>query len=121
MARNDWLKKTGFPYIIRDENDRLIGTIGIRSADKKEPEIGYWADTTPNSGGYVTNALLKLCEVADKAGYTGLCAYAMPDNLSSRGVLERAGFADMGVMPYQRAGDNLVVDAVKYVKSLSRT
>lgn len=118
-ADGGWSKKTSFSYLIRDEAGQIVGTAGLRSPKGAEAEIGYWADTSEGQGGYMTNAVSALCDLARQAGYARLNAFAMPRNSSSRGVLERNGFENQGLTPYHLASASRAVDALKYAKTLT--
>ncbi|MGH7239137.1 MAG: GNAT family N-acetyltransferase [Candidatus Saccharimonadales bacterium] len=116
MADDGWARKQAFVYLIRDEEERIMGAIDIKSADKSGTEIGYWADTSRDQGGYMTNALNLLCDIAARAGYESLSAYVMPRNAASIGVLTRAGFENKG-LTYRRTESN-DIGVLEYCKVL---
>lgn len=89
-VKKGWEEKAYFVFIVRDNDDNVIGTIDIKSSDLGGAEVGYWADQ--NVSGFMTNALRSLVEIATEAGYEGLYAKVLVRNNKSMGVLERAGF-----------------------------
>lgn len=86
-----WQNGTAFTYVIRNESGDIVGAIDIKSGDREQAEVGYWADE--ENPGYMTNACIAICTAAQNAGYKKLFAEIAPDNEKSSGVIERAGFA----------------------------
>lgn len=109
MADDGWANKQAFVYLIRDEEGQVMGAIDIKSANKSGAEIGYWADTSRDQGGYMTNALNLLCDIAAGAGYESLSAYVMPRNAASIGVLSRNGFVNAGLTYRRTESDDIGV------------
>jgi RimJ/RimL family protein N-acetyltransferase len=91
-----WTNATTFVYLIRNADNDIVGAVDVQSPDPVDAPIGYWADTTGEHRGYMTNAVCSLCELAREAGYASLIAYVRPQNKNSVGVLERAGFENKG-------------------------
>lgn len=78
-AAEGWRDESCFTYLVRDG-----------------AEIGYWADTRADRRGYMTNAVVALCDLAAAAGYRSLYAHVIPGNRASQAVLVRAGFVAKG-------------------------
>lgn len=105
FANEGWTTNSSFMYLIRDENNRVMGTIDIKSNNKDRAEIGYWTDTLEDQGGYMTNAVLALSGSAKQAGFRRLYGFVEPHNDASRAVLERAGFVEDEVVRMEMAGE----------------
>lgn len=90
-AQQGWRDRCSwFAFLLRDSNDQIIGAIDIKSAHTEGAEIGYYASA--NCRGVMTNAVLRLCDVAREAGYQRLFALIIPEKAQSLGVVSRAGF-----------------------------
>src|SRR2546429_7183219 len=61
-AQERWSHNESFVFFVRNERNRIIGAIDIKSATTDEAEIGYWASAA--SPGIMTNTVLVLCQVA---------------------------------------------------------
>jgi RimJ/RimL family protein N-acetyltransferase len=85
-----WIENTHFRFAIQNASNKLVGVMDIQDTDLIEGTIGFWI--SQNVKGVMTNALLKLCEVAKSAGYKSLNAYTNPKNIKAIKVLQRAGF-----------------------------
>jgi RimJ/RimL family protein N-acetyltransferase len=95
-AKKGWQNKTYFVFLIKDGPGRIVGALDIKSPKLEGGEIGYWAD--PKVRGFMTNAVMALCNVARDAGYKFLYALTLPENPKSIRVLERAGFEKKGTV-----------------------
>lgn len=89
-AQQGWRDHSWFAFLLRDSNDQIIGAIDTKSAHTEGAEIGYYASA--NCPGVMTNAVLRLCDVAREAGFKRLFALIIPENVQSLGVVSRAGF-----------------------------
>ena len=93
---SNWRATTAFAFAVRDQSDRIIAALDIKSPDLEEAEIGYWAD--PENPGYITNAVIALAQKAKSAGFKKLFDLIVPDNIRSIRVVTRAGFTSEGTV-----------------------
>jgi RimJ/RimL family protein N-acetyltransferase len=93
-AKEGWNTRGYFVFLVRDENERIVGALDIKSANIESAEIGYWASA--DSPGFMTNAVRELVLVAKEMGYKQLYAFVKPSNSRSANVLIRAGFQYSG-------------------------
>lgn len=105
FGNGGWATNSSFVYLIRDEKNRVMGTLDIKSNNKNRAEIGYWADTLEGQGGYMTNAVLALSGSAKQAGFRQLYGFVEPHNDASKAVIERAGFIEDEVVRLEMAGE----------------
>lgn len=82
-------------YLIRDSHDIIVGTVGLKPSKLGRAEIGYWSDTE-GKGGYIADAVIELCNMAEVQGLGEIYGKVALDNEKSAAVLERAGFIDSG-------------------------
>lgn len=88
-------------FILRRSDDALLGAItldNIRRGPAQAATIGYWIGQPHARQGYMREAIEALVHYA----YRGLDlsrieAACLPENIASRGVLEKAGFKYEGV------------------------
>lgn len=88
------------------ERGRLVGMVGVHhvATDLRRGEIGYWLDAARYGNGIVTrsvNAVLARCFESPACGgrpFERMEIRADVDNLRSRAVAERLGFAFEGVL-----------------------
>jgi len=83
--------------------DELLGWLALFRIDRGEAEVGYWAHPAARGRG----AIVEACRMAVRhafidtedggLGLHRLTAYAAVDNAASHRILERAGFAQVGV------------------------
>lgn len=85
-----WQKQKWFVFFIRNNKEDIIAAIDIKSDNLESAEVGYWADE--ENPGVMTNAAIKLSEIAIKNGFRKLYALVLPENVKSIGVVKRAGF-----------------------------
>lgn len=93
-ATKGWKEKKYFVFLIRNSKGEIGCAVDIKSDYKDMAEVGYWASI--DSPGLVTNALIKVCELAKVEGYKRLFALVMTDNTKSADVAKRAGFGEVG-------------------------
>jgi ribosomal-protein-alanine N-acetyltransferase len=116
VAVHEWRRRRDgcAPWVILDRTDnRLIGYGGLFD-DPFDPgwgvEMGYWFRPAAWGKGYATELAMSCLDVADHE----LClpevrAFARPENIGSRRVLEKTGFEvlrfvpEMGRLLYRRA------------------
>jgi len=84
-------------YVIRD-NNIAVGSIGYFKRTEDAPlEIGYWIGKDYWGKGIATKALNLAVDAMRANGITGkLVATTMIDNLSSRHILLKCGFKEIG-------------------------
>ncbi len=93
-AKGCWEKQQAFFFLVRDPQGDIAACIDISSDDLCGSPIGYWAAS--KARGIMTNCVLKLSELAARAGYKILFALVEPENSKSADVLVRAGFTHTG-------------------------
>lgn len=105
-----WNDRTHFVFFVRNNENKIIGAVDIKSPDLNRAEVGYWTDK--DSSGFMTNALIELCSIAKDAKYKKLFGEVRPENPKSSAVLERAGFEYVGVnkREYNKDTDYLVYE-----------
>jgi RimJ/RimL family protein N-acetyltransferase len=99
IARADAEVGLGVSLAIADEADAFIGTIGLMDVDRAggTAEIGYWTAAAARGRGVTVRAILLLRDWAVRElGLTTLDILPHRDNVPSRVVAERAGFAWTG-------------------------
>jgi RimJ/RimL family protein N-acetyltransferase len=95
-----------FPYLMLEaDTARLVGVCGLHRPDWGTPklEVGYWCRTSALGNGYVTEAVQAVCEHAfERLGAVRLAIVTDRENLPSRRVAERCGFALEGTLRSER-------------------
>ncbi|MDF1657884.1 MAG: GNAT family N-acetyltransferase [Verrucomicrobiales bacterium] len=106
-----WEKGTHFVYVVTSSDGRVAAACDIKSADLKRAEIGYWSSA--DHRGIMTNAVRKLIQLADNAGFRVLFADIHPENRRSLAVIKRCGFHQVdrrptieGHIPFDRIHSN---------------
>jgi RimJ/RimL family protein N-acetyltransferase len=89
-AQKNWISKKSFIFLVRNPENDIVAVLTIKSPNLDSAEIGFWA--SENYPGIMTNALIELCDIAQRAGYKQLFGKTMADNEKSLRVLNRAGF-----------------------------
>lgn len=89
IGTDGWKSKKMFIYVSRDDTDKIVSAIDIKS-DDDIPEVGFWADK--DSPGFVTNSLAALTQLAKAAGFQGLKGETRTDNERSANVFRRLGW-----------------------------
>jgi RimJ/RimL family protein N-acetyltransferase len=78
----------------------LVGGCEIRLRGEGIGEISYWTFPEHRGKGFATHAVRLLCAFAfSELGVSRIEAKVEPDNLSSRRVVEGAGFVEAGYLP----------------------
>jgi RimJ/RimL family protein N-acetyltransferase len=98
-----------------DAEDRLLGSFSVMEIDPDRGygEIGYWVAAEARRRGVATCAVTLLRDwAAEELGLTELEIMAAPENVGSRRVAERAGFAETGE---RRPSPRTPEDGVQYV------
>lgn len=86
-----WAMDTG-----GDDENGLVGLIGLRPGSAGTAEIGYWVAPAFWRTGYASEAVEALVGAASDIGLGALQAQVFQDNAASAKVLTRAGFAYVG-------------------------
>lgn len=77
--------------IVYDGN--IVGQIGVEKLDPASAEIGYCLITEYEGRGITTDAVRQICEIAfAELGVVRIQAKVFETNISSKKVLEKAGF-----------------------------
>jgi ribosomal-protein-alanine N-acetyltransferase len=93
---------TAFPmFLIRREDQALLGAItldNIRRGPAQAGTLGYWIGERHARNGYMSEAIAAMVHHAfERMGLSRLEAACLPENVASRGLLERSGFKYEGV------------------------
>ena len=90
-------------HVLVDENDEVVGRFNLYGIDGGTAEVGYRVAQRAAGRGIATSTLRELCQLATQHyGIGTLKAVARDENVASRRVLEKAGFAPVG--PVEVAG-----------------
>ena len=88
-------------FLIRREDERLVGAItldNIRRGPAQAGTMGYWIGQPFAREGYMTEAISAVVSHAfDRMELSRIEAACLPENVASRGLLERSGFKYEGV------------------------
>ncbi|WP_136441646.1 GNAT family N-acetyltransferase [Pacificoceanicola onchidii] len=88
-------------FLIRREDEALIGAItldNIRRGPAQSATLGYWVGEAYARQGYMSEAIRAMVHHAfEKMGLSRIEAACLPENVPSRGLLERSGFKYEGV------------------------
>lgn len=87
------------------ESGRLVGGCRLRLRSDGVALVSYWTSASERGKGYATRSLQLVCEYARSIGVTELEAEIADDNLGSRSVAERVGFANVEV--FTEAGPSM--------------
>ncbi|MBL8546653.1 MAG: GNAT family N-acetyltransferase [Hyphomonadaceae bacterium] len=97
-ARDD---KAHALFVFREDDDALVGGVtlsNIRRGVAQTGSLGYWAGQKYAGNGYITAAVRAVVRYAfEDLDLHRVEAACQPDNVSSRRVLEKSGFAQEGV------------------------
>ena len=87
-----------YTYVLVEKaGRRLVGMAGF-GGEGREAELGYGIGRLYWNRGYASEAVAALLEPARSTRFDLLHAYAFVENPASARVLEKAGFADLGVV-----------------------
>ena len=101
-----WAKKSSqsgqaFQFFIFDKFQTLLGSItieNIRKGPSNAATIGYWLGKEHTGKGFMKEAILTIIDFSfTTLNISRLEAATLPENQSSRGLLERVGFKYEGV------------------------
>lgn len=101
-AIRHWIDDQGGPggqsfLLVRRADDATIGAAGF-GGDGHRVELGYVIGRRFWGRGFATEAVRALVLYARRRGIRTIDAYTFPDNPGSARVLEKTGFADLGVV-----------------------
>jgi RimJ/RimL family protein N-acetyltransferase len=102
------------------EDDELVGSFSLLEIDldAEYAEVGYWVAREARGRGVATEGVERMKLIADQLGVTRLELIAHRDNVGSRGVARKAGFAETGEMrPAPRVDPPTAPDYVVYAWS----
>ncbi|WP_292288696.1 GNAT family protein [Marivita sp.] len=88
-------------FLIRRSDDMLLGAItldNIRRGPAQSGTLGYWTGAPFARQGYMREAITAVVHYAfDRIDLSRIEAACLPENVASRGLLEKAGFKYEGV------------------------
>ncbi|MGP6086431.1 GNAT family N-acetyltransferase [Antarctobacter jejuensis] len=88
-------------FLIRRDDQAILGAItldNIRRGPAQAGTLGYWVGERYTRRGYMSEAIAAVVHHAfDKMGLSRIEAACLPENVASRGLLERSGFKYEGV------------------------
>ena len=88
-------------FLVRRDDDALLGAItldNIRRGPAQSGTLGYWIGERFSRRGYMSEAIAAVVHHAfDKMDLSRIEAACLPENVPSRGLLERSGFKYEGV------------------------
>jgi len=93
----EWRNDEGFSFLIFGKpDDAMVGGLGITNVRRgvaQMASIGYWTGTPYVRRGYMTEAVKAALEFCfTQLGLHRVEAACIPDNVASRGLLEKIGF-----------------------------
>jgi [ribosomal protein S5]-alanine N-acetyltransferase len=92
-----------------------LAWVNVRGTDPSTGALGYWLLPRARGRGLATRAVRLLSAWAARdLGMTNLRIVVEPENLGSRGVAERSGFRQTGVLHGQATIDGRLIDQVVY-------
>jgi RimJ/RimL family protein N-acetyltransferase len=93
------IEEMSFAIVSADDDDEVLGSIGLRDADEGRGEIGYLVAAAARGRGVAARALALLSRWAlTEAGLARVQLYTRVDNPASQRTAERAGFQREGVI-----------------------
>jgi RimJ/RimL family protein N-acetyltransferase len=115
-GRFEWL-------VYRAAAEDPIGWLSLRIAERTRStaEIGYSIVRDHRGSGLATEAVAALIEEGFRTlRLERIRAYCVPDNLSSRGVLQNNAFEEDGVLPHGATLAGQAVDVIAYTLERAR-
>lgn len=93
----EWRNDEGFSFLIFTKPDNImvggLGITNVRRGVAQMASIGYWTGTPFVRHGYMTEAVTAALEFGfTQLGLHRVEAACIPDNVASRGLLEKIGF-----------------------------
>jgi RimJ/RimL family protein N-acetyltransferase len=96
-----WRAGSGATFAVRDESQRIAGSLGMRVIDAEDDvvEVGYWTAAHSRGRGLTTRALVLVSHwLFDTVGAARIQLRADVENIASQRVAEKAGFVREGVL-----------------------
>lgn len=98
---SEWRNDEGFSFLIFTKPDEImvggLGITNVRRGVAQMASIGYWTGRDFVRRGYMTEAVNAALEFAfTQLGLHRIEAACIPDNLASKGLLEKIGFRKEG-------------------------
>jgi RimJ/RimL family protein N-acetyltransferase len=114
-----WRAGSGATFAVRDESNRITGSLGMRVIDAQDEvvEVGYWTAAHSRGRGLTTRALVLVSRwLFETVGAARVQLRADAENTGSQRVAEKAGFVREGVLRSSGVNDRLGrrVDYVMY-------
>ncbi len=76
------------------DNDKIIGTIGLREITPQSALVGYWLDKSYSGQGITTNALQQLIGIVQEKNLTQqIILRCNPQNMGSKKTALKCGFS----------------------------
>jgi RimJ/RimL family protein N-acetyltransferase len=113
--------ETEIAFAITLADGTLIGISGLRTRQRKTPEVGYWLGAPFWGHGYATEAARALIDHAfEQLGFERLEAGARVSNPASRRVLEKCGFqwSSVALLRIRALGSSAPVDRFRLDRGL---
>jgi len=102
-ALTQYEQARNLPYVITDDGAGVVGRItlqGIVRGPFLSCSVGYWVSQSASGRGVATTALREIIRVAfGELGLHRIQAETLLDNFASQRVIERNGFARIGMAP----------------------
>lgn len=89
-AKSAWIKNENFVFFLMSGDDTIVGSIDLQRESSDTASLGFWQ--SPQSTGYMRNALSCLFENLHKFGYRSLDAYTSPQNIKAIKLFEDLNF-----------------------------
>ena len=115
-GRFEWL-------LLFPDGEEPLGWVSLRIADtnRSTAEIGYSIVLAHRGRGFATEAVAALVDEGfRRAQVRRIRAYCLPENLASRAVLRRNGFADDGKLPHGATVAGKPVDVILHTLDRER-
>jgi [ribosomal protein S5]-alanine N-acetyltransferase len=93
-----------FAFAVVDETGALVGVCGFHDVREspRRAELGYWIGRPYWGRGYASAAVAAMVRIAfDELGLAAIEAHSLADNVASRRVLEKNGFALEGLAAHE--------------------
>lgn len=105
-AESNFLSRKDLPYLLwHKQTGWVAGAVGLHRTDWNTPktEVGYWCRTSLSGVGLIGEAVSALAELAfTRLAVVRLELITDEENVASRRVAERCGFALEGVLRHER-------------------
>lgn len=100
-ARHSSRRSLAYPFVMLSRDGRFLGAItldNIRRGPSDQASLGYWIGADFARQGFMSEAIKAVRQYAfDEIGLSRIEAACLPENLPSRGALEKADFRYEGV------------------------